>query len=462
VFLSYAHEDEQCARTICTALEQHEFECWFSGKNLVGGTSWSGEIIQAIESSSALVVLISDLANDSNHVKREVERAVNRKLPIIPIRIQDTTPSSDLEYFISAHQWIDAFPRLNAEHLHQICTAVGYQLDRKVEPLEQSTPRVFSRGHIALALLGVGLPLGAWMYFDPSEPTPANDNSEWSRKDEEKREPIFPPPAKPQNVDGSEQLAGGDIPKRTQSDPTPPDPQQKTKQAQINPPPKREKVKSSEPKSPPNGTLAKSNPEIQPGGSDRRASTGIDGRQNHRPTVKPETQEDSKEESGDTYTGVAVLVADCIDDDCSLDNSMRKIRSELRSEVELKQPTMPPKELVRLITSEDHTTIVDLSKQAGARFVVVGTLRAQDKGRVRGYDKAGMQAHNWKLGLELTIIDVLKPEAPILAEPISNRSLEQDLRSGVEDRLVRFLKSKMDKAMKTIREALIDLTSEGA
>ena len=85
---------------------------------------WGESIVTAITGAKVLVLIFSQHANESPQIKREVERAVAKGLPIIPVRIEDTVPSKALEYFISTPHWLDAFTPPLEERLTQLTAAV--------------------------------------------------------------------------------------------------------------------------------------------------------------------------------------------------------------------------------------------------------------------------------------------------------------------------------------------------
>jgi hypothetical protein len=115
VFISYSKEDIEPAMQICKLLEERGIGCWITPRDVIPGRSYGEEIINAIESTSATVLVLSEHANISVHVKNEIERAVSKGKTIIPIRIREVQPSKALELFISSAQWIDAFrPPLEA------------------------------------------------------------------------------------------------------------------------------------------------------------------------------------------------------------------------------------------------------------------------------------------------------------------------------------------------------------
>jgi hypothetical protein len=108
VFISYASEDEAAAKRVCATLEPEGLACWMAPRDIPPGGDWVQSIMGAISSSKLLVLILSGVSSRSGHVLREVERAVRRDLPILPVRIDDTVPDGNLAYFVSGSHWFDA------------------------------------------------------------------------------------------------------------------------------------------------------------------------------------------------------------------------------------------------------------------------------------------------------------------------------------------------------------------
>jgi hypothetical protein len=108
-FISHAKGDQKRAREIAALLEQRGLKCWIAPRDVRPGQSYGDEIIRGIEKSRSFILVLSKASNESPFVAREVERAVSKRKPIFPIRIEEVEPSSALELFISSTQWIDAF-----------------------------------------------------------------------------------------------------------------------------------------------------------------------------------------------------------------------------------------------------------------------------------------------------------------------------------------------------------------
>src|ERR1700722_10334518 len=108
VFISHSSQDKVTADAVCGTLEANGIKCWIAPRDITGGEEYGSEIISAIKRSRVMVVLFSEAANGSRHVKREVERAVSHGVTLIPFRIEDVVPDSSLEYFIGSIHWLDA------------------------------------------------------------------------------------------------------------------------------------------------------------------------------------------------------------------------------------------------------------------------------------------------------------------------------------------------------------------
>ena len=67
-----------------------------------------------------MVLVLSSSANASPQIVREVERAVSKGIPIIPLRIEEVKPTASLEYFLSTPHWLDAFNPPLERHLRYL------------------------------------------------------------------------------------------------------------------------------------------------------------------------------------------------------------------------------------------------------------------------------------------------------------------------------------------------------
>ncbi len=134
------------ADAACAVLEAHGIRCWIAPRDVTPGVDWGAEIIDAINGSRVMVLVYSSGANESAQIKREVERAVHKGMPIIPFRIEDVPMSKALEYFISSPHWLDALTPPLERHLEYLTRTISLLLSRpgpdamEPPPLHPPTP----------------------------------------------------------------------------------------------------------------------------------------------------------------------------------------------------------------------------------------------------------------------------------------------------------------------------------
>jgi Tol biopolymer transport system component len=113
--------------------------CWIAPRDINPGQDYGESIIDAIESARVFVLIFSSSANASPQIKREVERAVSKGLPIIPVRIEDVMPNRTLEYFISSPHWLDAFPPPRDRYFAKLIVSVRALVDTEKAGSQQNT-----------------------------------------------------------------------------------------------------------------------------------------------------------------------------------------------------------------------------------------------------------------------------------------------------------------------------------
>jgi hypothetical protein len=138
-FISYSSRDKATADATCAALEASGIRCWIAPRDITPGIEWGEAIIDGINQSRVLILIFSANANESPQIRREIERAVGKGIPIIPFRIQDIAPTRSLEYFIGAVHWLDALTPPLETHLHRLADTVKALLQ-----IDSAPPRIVS------------------------------------------------------------------------------------------------------------------------------------------------------------------------------------------------------------------------------------------------------------------------------------------------------------------------------
>ena len=131
VFISYSNHDTGVADAVCSAIEGSGRSCWIAPRDIEPSSEWAEQIIDGINAADLMVLVFSSWSNKSPQVRREVERAIHRDIPVVPFRIEQVLPSKSLEYFLSTQHWFDAFDgRLDA-HIVRLCALVRSLAERQ-------------------------------------------------------------------------------------------------------------------------------------------------------------------------------------------------------------------------------------------------------------------------------------------------------------------------------------------
>ena len=172
-FISYCSEDKEVADAVCGTLEANKIRCWIAPRDVLPGRTWGSAIVDAIGDSAVMVVIFSQHSNGSPQVMREIERAVNKGVSVIPFRVEDVVPSKDLEYFISSCHWLDAMNPPLEERIGELADAI-LALQRRGPATSVKEPKKIRRRPMALwaglalaALLALGC--GCLVFADQDE-----------------------------------------------------------------------------------------------------------------------------------------------------------------------------------------------------------------------------------------------------------------------------------------------------
>jgi formylglycine-generating enzyme required for sulfatase activity/tetratricopeptide (TPR) repeat protein len=140
VFISLSKNNKVIGDAVCAALEAAGIRCWIAHRDVQAGEVWAEKIVEAIESSSIMVLVFSQHANRSQQIVRELELAANLGLVIVPFRIEDIEPSGACAYYLRVPHWLDALTPPMEQHLDKLARTVRAILDAGVEGGSETQP----------------------------------------------------------------------------------------------------------------------------------------------------------------------------------------------------------------------------------------------------------------------------------------------------------------------------------
>src|SRR5262245_44246631 len=93
VFISYSPKDEAIATELVASLEDAGLDAWFKKREILLGDNWAEKIAQGLRESTAMVVLLSADALESDAVQSSISYALGEKAfsqRLIPVLIGDS------------------------------------------------------------------------------------------------------------------------------------------------------------------------------------------------------------------------------------------------------------------------------------------------------------------------------------------------------------------------------------
>ena len=138
VFITHSSRDYKQSRVVVDILEKNGIGCWISERDIGAGDNYGDAIVDAIETAKVMVLVFSANANNSDEIKKEIALASQRKLTVVPIRIEDATPSKAFRYELVTRNWIDCFPDWN-QGMQTLVRRVS-SIVNEAKPLEDMPP----------------------------------------------------------------------------------------------------------------------------------------------------------------------------------------------------------------------------------------------------------------------------------------------------------------------------------
>ncbi len=135
VFISYTTSDKQQAEKIVEYLEKHNVSCFIAPRDVEGGVNYAKFLVKALEECKLVLLVASQNTNNSDHVLNEVDIMIDKKIPVLPVFIEDYELNDELRYYIGRKQRIMAVENEFSTYLPAILTAVEERLPKKEAPV---------------------------------------------------------------------------------------------------------------------------------------------------------------------------------------------------------------------------------------------------------------------------------------------------------------------------------------
>lgn len=109
VFISYKSEEFDKANWVKTILENNGITCWMAPEDIKGGSSYAIEIPKAIRQCKIFVLILSEKAQNSKWVPKELDQAINEGKIIMPFMLDDCLLKDDFNFYLTNVQRYEAY-----------------------------------------------------------------------------------------------------------------------------------------------------------------------------------------------------------------------------------------------------------------------------------------------------------------------------------------------------------------
>jgi len=160
IFISYKSQDYDTAKWVRNYLVKCGLSVWMAPEDIPGGGSYAAFIPDAIENCKAFVLILSDKAQHSKWVKRELDQAINNDKEILPFMIEKAELTKEFRFYLANIQGYPAYidmPGQLMEMTQKILTLPGIEVNKPEEKktaVKAARPQVQRREP---SFLGLGL-----------------------------------------------------------------------------------------------------------------------------------------------------------------------------------------------------------------------------------------------------------------------------------------------------------------
>ena len=113
VFISYKSEDEALAMRVRAVLEANGVPCWIAARNIQPGANYAVDIPAAIESASVFVLVLTEQAQESPWILKELDSAIASRKLILPLLFGKFKLNRAITFLLTGVQYYDTGDNLD-------------------------------------------------------------------------------------------------------------------------------------------------------------------------------------------------------------------------------------------------------------------------------------------------------------------------------------------------------------
>ena len=107
VFTSYSRRDKETVDQIVGVIEGTGIDVWLDREDIKAGNMWRVQIVEAIDTCAAFLLMLSPNSAASDNVRKEIDLAEGSERPIFAVMLQPVKLPADIRYQLAGLQLID-------------------------------------------------------------------------------------------------------------------------------------------------------------------------------------------------------------------------------------------------------------------------------------------------------------------------------------------------------------------
>jgi hypothetical protein len=107
VFTSYSRRDTETVDTIVAKMAQAGISVWIDREAIKAGNTWRVQIVQAIDTCNAFVLMLSPNSAASDNVRKEIDLSQDSGRTIFAVMLEPTKLPAEIRYQLAGLQFID-------------------------------------------------------------------------------------------------------------------------------------------------------------------------------------------------------------------------------------------------------------------------------------------------------------------------------------------------------------------
>jgi len=140
VFISYSRRDTETVDQIAEQMKEAGLDVWVDREAIKAGNTWRVQIVQAIDTCLAFVLMLSPNSAASDNVRREIDLAQDAEGPFLPLMLEPVKIPPEIRYQLAGQQFIDVQMLGFEKAVAQLIETIKEHM-KKIQPAVEAATR---------------------------------------------------------------------------------------------------------------------------------------------------------------------------------------------------------------------------------------------------------------------------------------------------------------------------------